>query len=331
MICIYHNDADGHCAAAIVAMQIANDFEPKTFIEYGHQKAIELDEEDIHNKERVMIVDLALDEHVMQVIRKCLKKDCDIIHIDHHIGGKEFEKNLSERDKILYERVTNFYRDGVSACMLTYVYSSMTMDEQLNPNSVEYDFMKDYTHFAFYPNDKRRMREYGVPDAVRYINDHDVWTHQFDNSRYFVTALRTLDTQPLNNEVWEMLLYERDYKQIASLVDLGRGIAKYQKAIYEQANHNGFETEIDGFKGWVVNCPIGNSLLFGDKYIEYDFVCKFSYDGSVNKWQYSFYSNGNSHFNCAEICQKYFNGNGHAHAASGFVNYNFFHRVGAVS
>lgn len=126
MICIHHNDADGHCAAAIVAMQIANDFEPKTFIEYGHSKPIELNDDDIHDKESVFIVDLALDENVMAAIRQCLKKNCQIVHIDHHIGGKTFEENLDARDKILYERVTNMYRNDISGCMLTFVYASMS-------------------------------------------------------------------------------------------------------------------------------------------------------------------------------------------------------------
>lgn len=330
MICIHHNDADGHCAAAIVAMQIANDFEPKTFIEYGHGKPIELDEEDIHSKERVLIVDLALDENVMQVIRKCLRKDCDIVHIDHHIGGKTFEENLDERDKILYERVTNFYRNDISGCMLTYVYASMTPDEQISPNTVEYDFTEDYSHLAFYPNDDRRMREYYIPNAVRFIDDNDVWRHQFDDSKHFVTALSTIDTKPLNKETWSMLLYENDFKQIASLIELGRGISSYQEAIYKQANHNGFEATINGYTGWVVNCPIGNSRLFGEKYNEYDFVCKYSYDGSIGKWRYTFYSNNDSTFDCAKVCRNIFSGGGHTKASGGSLDYNYFHRAGTT-
>lgn len=329
MICIHHNDADGHCAAAIVAMQIAEDMEPMKFIEYGHSKPIALNEDDIHDKERVFIVDLALDENVMSVIRQCLKKDCEIVHIDHHIGGKTFEENMDNRDKILYERVTNLYRNGVSGCMLTFVYASMTPKERNNPMDVPFDFTEDYSHFAFYPEDKAKMREYFIPQAVRFIDDNDVWRHQFSDTKYFIAALNTVDTSPLNYDVWKMFLYDNDFKKLSSMIDIGEGIWKYQMNIYKQANHNGFEATIDGrHKGWVVNCPIGNSFLFGDKYKEYDFVCKYSYDGSIGKWRYTFYSKEDSTFDCAKVCRNIFEGGGHLHAASGFLDYNFFHRSG---
>lgn len=328
MICIHHNDADGHCAAAIVAMQIAEDMEPKNFIEYGHSKPIELSEEDIHDKERVFIVDLALDENIMEVIRKCLKKDCQIVHIDHHVGGKTFEENLNNRDKILYERVTNLYRDGVSGCMLTFVYASMTPKERVNPMDVPFDFTEDYSHLAFYPDDRSKMREYFIPHAVRFIDDNDVWRLQFQDTKFFIAALTTLDTHPLNQETWKLFLYDNDYRRIVELIDIGKGIFSYQTKIYQQANHNGFEATIDNHKGWIVNCPIGNSRLFGDKYDEYDFVCKYSYDGSIQKWRYTFYSKDDSTFDCAKVCRNIFEGNGHKSAAGGSLDYNYFHRAG---
>lgn len=327
MIILHHNDADGHCAAAICAYVIAHDMEPIKFIEYTHGKTIDLSMEDIHEKERVFIVDLALDKSVMWFIKKCLKKNCDVIHIDHHVGGKTFEESLSEADKILYERVTNFYNEKVSGCLLTYIYSSMTDKERINPSDVPYDFTEDYSHFAIYPDNKEMMREYYIPHAVRFINDQDTWTHQFEESKYFNLAYTLDDNRPSNDAYWKKFLYGGDYSDIADMISTGEAATRYQKRIYEQANRNGFETTIDGYVGWAVNCPIGNSFLFGDKYKEYDFVCKYSFDGSIGKWRYSFYSNNDSTFDCCQICRDIFSGGGHTHAAGGTLNYNYFNRT----
>lgn len=331
MICIYHNDADGHCAAAIVSLMIAHDMEPKNFIEYAHTGQINLPDDDIHEKERVFIVDLALDYNIMKVIRRCLKKQCEIVHIDHHAGGKIFEERLSQGDRILYERVTNFYNEKISGCLLTLVYSYMTDKEKNNPSTVSYDFTEDFSHVAFYPENKKLMRECFVPTAVRYINDQDVWTHQFKESRYFNLGYTMEKNHPIDgHQFWVDMLYDNNIMEVQRLINNGETVNSYQEKIYKQANKNGFEAFINGFKGWVVNCPIGNSFLFGDKYMQYDFVCKYAFDGEINKWRYSFYSKNESKFDCGKVCRSTFNGNGHVHAASGFLDYNFFNRVGTV-
>jgi oligoribonuclease NrnB/cAMP/cGMP phosphodiesterase (DHH superfamily) len=125
---------------------------------------------------------------------------------------------------------------------------------------------------------------------------------------------------------WGELLYEDQAvdAKVFELVKTGETLYKFQEKLNKQANDNGFEYEIDGFKGWVVNCPIGNSRLFGEKYDEYDFVCKYAYDGSIDKWRYTFYSKKDSEFDCADVCQKDFNGGGHHGAAGGWLEYNIF-------
>lgn len=329
MIIIHHNDADGHCAAAIVSYEIAHDMEPKRFIEYSHGKMIDLKYEDINDNERVFIVDLALDKNIMFVIKKCLKKNCSIVHIDHHAGGKIFAENLQEYEKILYERVTTFYNDSVSGCLLTKIYAAMTDKEKVNPMDVPYDFTEDGSHFAFYPNDSAKMREYLIPPAVRFINDQDTWQHKFGDSKYFNLAYTLEDNSPEADTFWPKLLYDNDYSYVAAMISTGEAMNRYQEKIYFQANRNGFEASINGYKGWIVNCPIGNSFLFGNKYKEYDFVCKYSFDGSIGKWRYALYSKNDSEFDCGKVCRETFNGNGHVHAAGGILDYNYFHRAGS--
>ena len=326
MIIIHHNDADGHCAAAIVSLMIAHDMEPIKFIEYNYGKHIELPNEEIHEKERVFIVDLSLDKTLMQIIRRCLRYNCEIIHIDHHIGGKRFEENLQESDKILYERVTNFYKETVSGCLLTYIYAFMTDTERKSPQDIPFDFTEDYSHVAFYPEDKTNMREIFIPQAIRYIDDNDTFRHQFPESKTFALSYLSEDNRPQNKDFWEKMIYSNDYAYISDMIMTGRAVSKYQDYIYRQCNRSGFEYTIDEFKGWIVNCAIGNSFLFGDKYKEYDFVCKYAYDGAIRKWRYSLYANKDSKVDCAELCRKYFDGNGHKGAAGGSLDYNFFEK-----
>jgi len=330
MKCIYHNDADGHCSAAIIRLGLVNTFEPlsaKDFIKYTHGKTIEIEPEDIREGETVYIVDIALDDTIMHWITLFMMHNCKIVHIDHHIGGKRYHDGLTDVDKELYDsNVITFYREDVSAAMLTYIYSCMREEEREHPNDIPLDFAEEHSHFALYPDDNTAKREYRIPYAVRYIDDNDVWRHELEQSKYFALAYIIHDHHPLEMIFWGQLLYEDQHAdaKVFELVNTGEILYKFQQKLNEQANCNGFEYEIDGFKGWVVNCPVGNSRLFGEKYDEYDFVCKYAYDGSIDKWRYTFYSKKDSEFDCAKVCKEHFNGGGHHGAAGGWLEFNQF-------
>ena len=324
---IYHNDADGHCAAAIVWNECHGIFEPilpKDLIEYDHEGKIEIDDESIREGEQVYIVDLALDEAIFEVIKQFIKHNCKIVHIDHHISGRAYYNNMDAIYKTAYNKnVISYYRTDVSASMLTWVYVNMTETERLHPNDVPIDFTEEFTHIGFYP-ETNAMRECFIPKAVRYIDDNDVWRHQFEESKYFALAYQIEDNDPLNTALWGELLYDNRLTKTYKMIETGKLLHRYQEAMYAQACGNGHIVHIDGHTGYAVNCPVGNSRLFGDKYDEYDFVVKYHYDGSIKRWKYTFYSKDDSTFDCAAICRKHFAGGGHKHAAGGTCITDYF-------
>lgn len=322
---LHHNDADGHCAAAIVNGLLRNPFEPfnpdMDFIEYNHSGKLVLDPDHIRDGENVYIVDLSLDDVIMQAIGVFLLHDCKIVHIDHHIGGERYIEEMHQEDKARYEKVIHYYRNDVSASMLTWVYANMTDDERMHPNDVPVDFTEDYSHIGFYPMEKN-MRECFVPMAIRYIDDNDVWRHKLPESKYFALAYGIEDNHPKNVDFWADL-FSRITKTV-HMVENGEVIYRYQEKQNERIRHSGFEVEIDGHKGYAVNCPSGNSRLFGELINKYAFVVKYAYDGNMKKWRYTFYSSGDSEFDCAKYCKEYFNGGGHKGSAGGWLEYDYF-------
>lgn len=322
---LYHNDADGHGAAAIVLREFANPWIQVTkddLIEYGHTGDITINEDKINEGEFVFIVDLALDDAVMKAIKKFLKKKCMIVHIDHHIGGQRYLESMDGGDKILYENVKSFFNTNFSGCMLSWLYSNMTEEDREHPNDVSFDFTEDFSTVRFHPDEKALKRDVHIPIAVRLIDDNDIWRNKFLNSKYFALAYQLHDNSPIGeNNFWNDLLYGND-RGVFDYIHEGEIIYRYKEKENLRIQNNGFEYEIDGFKGFVVNHSLGNSRIFGDKFEQYDFVCKYSYDGT--KWRYTLYSKEASTFDCAEICKKYFNGGGHVHAAGGWLEYNYF-------
>jgi oligoribonuclease NrnB/cAMP/cGMP phosphodiesterase (DHH superfamily) len=323
---LHHNDADGHCAAAIVFLMLLSPFEPFTdndLIEYNHNGTLNLNPDDIRQGETVYIVDLALDNVILNAIITFLHHDCTIIHIDHHIGGQRFAESLNENDKKMYDRVIKLHRTDVSASMLTWVYANMTDEERKHPNEIPFDFTEEYSHIGFYP-ETAIMREHFIPVAIRYIDDNDVWRHQFLNSKYFALAYGMEDNQVSNTKFWDNLLFGNT--KMIEMVNHGEILYRYQEKQNERICRNGFEVEIDGHKGYAVNCPSGNSRLFGELINQYDFVVKYAYDGNMKKWRYTFYSSNDSEFDCAKYCKEYFNGGGHLKAAGGWLEYNYFQK-----
>ena len=122
----------------------------------------------------------------------------------------------------------------------------------------------------------------------------------------------------MDDEFWTEMLYSSTNHQLAEMVETGEILYKYQTQIDKSMLKHAFDITIDGFRIIALNRPYGNSRIFCEKYDEYDAVLKFYYDGAINKWRYSIYSNGNNpDVDCAFIATKYFNGGGHKLSAAG--------------
>lgn len=330
MKCIHHNDADGLCAAAIVKNELANDFmhvNESDFIMYNHGWTLELPE--IKEGEEVYFVDLALDGVTFNAMKKCIEAGAHVIHIDHHIGGSRFYESMSPEGKAVYDQVRRFFRTDYSGTMLTWVYAAMTDKEKEDPSKVSFDITDGLTHVGFWIDNPSMKREVAIPLAVRYIDDNDVWRHSLDESKYFALVFRSLPnemTNPLNLDFWKEMLYASTPKRTMDLVDRGRMLFDYQDSINRSIVKNGFEYDIAGIKCFCLNTPFGNSQIFCEKYDEYPMVCKFSYDGSIKKWRYTFYSNDKfkDQVDCSEIARMFFAGGGHRGSSGGQLDYNYF-------
>ena len=332
MRCLHHIDADGYCAAAIVRYELTDTFDtvlPEHFVEYDHDGVINIDEEKFFDVQRpgyLYIVDLALDQTIFDFIKKCVEHHMMIVHIDHHISGRKFlEETLSDEERIWYkEHVNYFFNNDWSGCMLTYVYSCMTETERAHPMSVEFDFSEDLSQLAINPSTD--VRVHSVPVAIRLIDDNDVWRHSLDDSKYFAAAWGIQDIKhPLDLEFWNALLYEGPRKAY-NMIEDGKMIFKFMENQSKSVMHNAFEVTIGDYKGIAVNCPFGNSRLFGDAYDQYDFVIKYS-QASPDRWKYTIYSREGG-ADCEELVKKYFNelglAGGHRNAAGGTMSGNVF-------
>lgn len=330
MRCLHHVDADGYGAAAIVRYELTDPFDtvlPEHFVEYDHTGTITIDEGKFFDTGRpgyLYVVDLALDQVIFDFIRKCVCHGMMVVHIDHHVSGINFLEQLSDEDRSWYkEHVNYFFNTQYSGCMLTWLYSCMTEQERINPMSMVFDFTEDLSQVAFNP-DTDSVRIHGIPLAVRMIDDNDVWRHALPESKFFAAAWGIQDEKsPLNMEFWSELLYEGP-KKAYDMIDDGEKIFKFMENQSKSVMRNAFEVKIGDHTGMVVNCPFGNSRLFGEAYEKYDFVIKYS-QSAPNTWRYTIYSHEGG-VDCAELIDKYFHhtGGGHAHAGGFALNTNIF-------
>lgn len=113
MKCFYHNDLDGRCAAAIVYRywkKCESDGLEEKYIELDYKDEVLIDE--IHLKERIIIVDFSFKPEIME---KVLKRTENIIWIDHHKTAQDYPyQDLPG--------LRNFDDKSMSGCELTWEY-----------------------------------------------------------------------------------------------------------------------------------------------------------------------------------------------------------------
>lgn len=313
----YHSaDDDGRCAAALVKRELISVFENMTdndFIGYNHGEEIVTPE--FKQFENVFIVDLSLNSIILnKVIKPAVEAGARVVHIDHHKTTRTFLDEMSADDKAVMSEVTTFYGD-VSATMLTWVYALMDEDERKNPYKVDFDFTETFSHVAFYP-DTNNMREYNIPDVIRYIDDNDIWRHALEETKYFCIAFKSEEDKHPNSDIWNDLIYSSSQRKTFEYTNKGKIIIDYQTAIDKVNLEKAFESEVLNHKCLCLNTANGNSSIFGDKIHEYPMVCRFSYDGSLHMWRYSFYSSEKySDWVDVELIARELGGGGHEHAA----------------
>ena len=271
MKCFYHNDLDGRCAGSIVA-KYENNYNPKDFYEVDYVIDLKPLIDNIEDNEKVYFVDYSFTKANKWVLDCLLEKGCNIIWCDHHQSSMELIKNFPELVSINGIRCTKF-----SGAVLTYMYL--------------YDIIYKK-----------------IPDYIRYVGDYDCWTYKYgDNTTYFKLGMDTINHDALDS-IWLELV---DISDLLEVIDKGKLIKKYIDIDNaEYLNEYGYESEIEGYKCYVVNRKT-NSWIFGEKYYKYPLVVVWAYNGE--NYSYSLYSS-NKEVDCSKIAEKY-GGGGHKGAA----------------
>lgn len=320
MIIIHHIDNDGYCSAAIVATSLSTfGSEEPLFIPYDHKDDIVIDFDNIASGQKVFIVDLAMNDHIMSIIDKLIReKDCKVVHIDHHHTSltyfdDDIETSMNTYNKFLpTSNYTHMFDERFSASLLCWFYSCMTDDERKHPENVEYDVSEEFSHFYI----NTPTIEYRIPMVVRFIDDNDLFRNINESAKYFGLGFSLeSDTKPSNKWLWEELLYATNEIKILKYVESGRTISKYIAIENSKRMNSAFERNMFGLRFLCLNETYGNSRIFGDKFDEYDAVIKFSYDGDI--WRYTAYASAvNDPDNEIDlsIMAKQFGGGGHKHA-----------------
>ena len=322
----YHGDDDGRCSAAIIKRELVNVFEPMTtddFIEYFHSGDINTPEFKVN--ETVYIVDLALDDVVYnKVIKPAVDAGSKVIHIDHHKTTLDRISSMTDDEKLVMEKITSFYKIGLSASMLTWVYSLMYDSERKEPSKVNFDFTQGFTHVGFNVGDPG-MREYRIPDAIRYIDDNDVWRHGIEETKFFSIGFQMIEDKHPASEIWDDIIYTSSQYESLKIVNNGRMLWAYQEAQYKANLRNAFESDVFGPTCLCLNSCQGNSRIFCEKFDDYQMVCKFGYDGSIHKWRYTLYQSDKID-NIVDISEiaKHYGGGGNRGAAGFVLDYNIF-------
>lgn len=329
-IVFHHNDDDGRCAAAIVILDLLPMYairNVKTY-EYGYRKDFDIQTafEDAGD-DVCYIVDLSIDDNVFAIIKEAVSRGMKVVYIDHHKTTIDRIAKMTDEDKLIMDKITQFVKTDLSATMLTWIYSCMNDSQREHPCDVNFSFSPTFTHVNI--ENKGIMK---IPSAVFYIDDYDIWRHSDPDTMCFHFGFSIADREwkeshpdstvsgkNPKSELWSKLLYEygRSDQLALEYVQKGKAIQIFKNSEDEFMRKRGTvkKVEIDGteYSAFILNYT-GGTTTFGEKLNECDVCVMFSFDHRQNCWVLSIRSGEESKFDCAEFAMKH-GGGGHPHAA----------------
>lgn len=283
--CFYHSvDLDGQASGAIVKFKFP---EAQLIpINYGEK----IDYNQISKDDTIYMVDFSLQPFSEMVELATYVGMNNLIWIDHHKSSiKDADDcilvNLAGHNTTFNQLCPGKRQDGKAGCELTWDY--------------------------LFPDDE-------MPAAVSFLGRYDVWDIQ-GCVLPFQFGMRLNNTDPNNQELWNMFLQPEDDDTTTSMVletiKNGETILRYQKQENEKyAKSCAFELEFQGFKAIAINKSLTNSQLFESVWNKekYDIMIAFGLkkDGI---WTMSFYTDKPG-IDCSILAKK-FNGGGHKQAS----------------
>ena len=277
ILCYHHNDMDGRSAGAVVAHYYGITDETN-FHEVNYDGNLP-DIEKASEFDKVIFVDYSFTEDTCHVLRDLIKKNVNVIWVDHHDSSIELCKKYPEFE----ENIDCTIKKGLSGAALAYMRF----------------FNCDYENLPYF---------------LKLVSDYDCWIMKYDPlSSYFKLGIDMVDNGPFA-QIWQDLFNNPNSEaKVNAICETGKIIKMYvDKDNRDALEEYSFETEILGRKCLAINKE-GNSWVFGDKIKEYPIVSLFRFDGE--KYTYSIYTDSDD-IDCSKIAEK-FGGGGHR-KASGF-------------
>ena len=302
IIVFHHNDADGYASAAVIAAGSANTEFDFRICKHGTP----MNFDNINDEDEVFIVDYSFSNPVDKenIIKLSSRLKRTIRWIDHHATSDDIVKENPVFKKMADAGLVDI-SNKYAGCALSYFW--------VTGNKSDYSNVK-------------------LPLWVELVSDYDTWTHKYPESKDFVAGLglTSLKNAFINiDDMYSYINFDLD-AQIEIMNNVTEAYINKGKIINqfrEQQNKTiinsaGFEANIVfGKKVHKVLCcnAKGNSLLFGDRIEDYDFVMVFEYNGNEDLYKYTMFSkkDGTDVGSIAKFCGlKYgITGGGHYHAA----------------
>ncbi|MCM1222906.1 MAG: phosphohydrolase [Lachnospiraceae bacterium] len=277
MICLYHLDDDGKCAANLVHRLGQKDEYEDQFFEMNYGFKVPFDK--IHPNEIVYIVDFSLD--TVDMVTLYVKYTQNIIWIDHHKSAIDKYENFP------YD-INGIRSTKYSGCMLTYLY----LTNNCSKLNLEYNQM---------------IKEAEVPQLVQLCDDYDMWRFNLPNTHAFHAGFELVDHTPTDH-IWEWVTSD----EIDRICLMGQTIEKYRASLMSKLIQSyGFESTLDGRKCYVLNQGLAGSDDFKNAPEGYDMFVSFVYNGK--DYSYSLRSPDDAP-PIVDIAQAH-GGGGHPHAA----------------
>lgn len=324
----HHNDLDGRASGAVMYeyfLKYRDDVKKYVFHELDYTMKLN---QKVYPDDVIVFVDYSFSKlGNIDYLIDLLNKNHEVIWIDHHgssqnliskIINGEYNTSILNFDW----KITNDY----CATWLSYIWCL----EQIHGVYDEYNDI--------------------VPNIIKYVNSHDLWLYNMNETKKFIYGIDGLDYTAKNffrkvfknkkSNIFSLTKADilEENKFINKMITNGNNILEYvdHRNLIER-NSRGFEFLIIDinddryYKGYALNIH-GNSLVFGNKVDEYDIVCPFVKMAN-GQWKYSFYTTKDD-VNCSELCSifgKFDNlgGGGHRKAA-GFQSKNCIFDYGNI-
>jgi len=153
-----------------------------------------------------------------------------------------------------------------------------------------------------------------IPEAVKLLAEYDVWNHSDPKTLPFQYGMRTHDTWPDMDLLWNNV-FDDNSVAVERITSTGRIVLNYEESQNKKfCEAYSFETEFNGFKAICCNRGFTNSKVFDSVHDEYDLMITFCrLPLPHKKWTVSLYTHRDD-LNVGEIARNY-GGGGHLKAA----------------